>query len=283
MRFGVFASCLLHVSAIGLAFLSLPESWRSKVVSEPVVPIELIREAELAAKTSVPAAAPKPDPQLKPEPAPQPDPPKVAEAKPQPKPEPTKPEPKPEPPKVAEAKPQPKSEPAKPQPKPEPAKPQPKPQPKPSDDLDLDRLAAVVDRTRRDPTPQGQGAAQQQADRPRPQVGAGDRLAASDVAKMKAAVGRCWSVTALAGAPDANRLVVLLQFELNRDGTLSGAPRVANAMQINMSGNRFWKVAEQTAIRALVSCQPYDFLSADRYEVWREMELNFDPSEMAGY
>lgn len=281
MRFGVFASVLLHLCAVGLAFVSLPEGWRSRIVSEPVVPIELISLAELAERTSVPAAAPTPAPVEEPRPEPpaptpqpQPEPPpqRVAEA-PRPEPEPPKPEPQPEP----------KPEPPKPEPKPEPPKPQPKPPPK-SDELDLDRLAAVVDRARRDPQPQGAPPeTTQQADRAQQQVGAGDRLAASDIAKMKAAVSRCWSVSALAGAPDANRLVVLLQFELNRDGTLQGPPRVANAMQINLSGNRFWKVAEQTAIRAVVACQPYDFLAQDRYSAWREMEVNFDPSEMAGY
>jgi len=62
MRFGVLASVLLHVCAVGLAFLSLPEFLRTKVVDAPVIPVELIREAELAEKTSVPAAAAKPKP-----------------------------------------------------------------------------------------------------------------------------------------------------------------------------------------------------------------------------
>ncbi|MEE2690648.1 MAG: hypothetical protein VX640_03800 [Pseudomonadota bacterium] len=282
MRFGVIASVLLHLAAIGLAFISLPESWRSKVVSEPVVPIELIREAELAEKTSVPAAAPKP----KPEEEKKPEPPAPKE---EPKPEPPKPQPKaePEPAKLAEA-PKPKPEPVpekKPEPPKEKPKEQPKPKPKPkTDELDFDRLAAVVDKAKKEEAkPEAPSETTLEAEKARAAVGAGDRLTASDISKMKAAVGRCWSVSALAGAPDANKLVVQLEFELNRDGTLIGAPRVANSMQINLSGNRFWKVAEQTAIRAVVSCQPYDFLSPDRYNTWREMELVFDPSEMAGY
>lgn len=282
MRFGVIASVLLHLAAIGLAFISLPESWRSKVVSEPVVPIELIREAELAEKTSVPAAAPKP----KPEEEKKPEPPAPKE---EPKPEPPKPQPKaePEPAKLAEApkaKPEPVPE-KKPEPPKEKPKEQPKPKPKPkTDELDFDRLAAVVDKAKKEEAkPEAPSETTLEAEKARAAVGAGDRLTASDISKMKAAVGRCWSVSALAGAPDANKLVVQLEFELNRDGTLVGAPRVANSMQINLSGNRFWKVAEQTAIRAVVSCQPYDFLSPDRYNTWREMELVFDPSEMAGY
>ena len=60
MRFGLVASILLHLCAIGLLFVSLPASWRSKIDVEPYVPIALISKAELAEKTSVPAAATKP-------------------------------------------------------------------------------------------------------------------------------------------------------------------------------------------------------------------------------
>jgi len=100
---------------------------------------------------------------------------------------------------------------------------------------------------------------------------------------MRAAVKRCWQAGAIIGAPEPEKLVVLVEFELNRDGSLVGQPRVANATQINLSGNRFWKVAEQNAVRAVVGCQPYSFLPQDQYETWKELELNFDPSQMAGF
>lgn len=291
MRFGLFASILLHLAVAGLAFLSLPESWRTRIVNEPVVPIELISAAELAKLTSVPAARPEPEPEPQPEtaPAPEPDPapPVAEEARPEParappqkvaaaEPEPVKPEPEPEP----EPKPESKPEPPKPQPRPEPPKPKPR-----EEELDLDRLAALVDKARDRQPAAAQAPAEtaQQADRPQPRIGAGDRLTASDRAKMKAAVARCWNVTALAGAPEANKLVVTVEFELNRDGTLAGQPRVANATQIALSGNRFWKAAEQTALRAIISCQPYDFLPQERYDDWKAWAINFDPSEMAGY
>ncbi len=268
MRFSVTASILLHASALGLAFLSLPENWRSKVISEPVVPISILSKAELDELTSVPAQQPKPveepveqleppAPELVEEPAPE-----IPEPTIEVEPEPAKPEPKPE---------------AKPKP-PEPKPPTPKPKP---DELDLDRLSALVDKEReKDP---GAPAATADADRPQEQVGAGDRLTASDLAKMRAAVGRCWQTQSLIGAPEPEKLLVQVQIELNQDGTLKGQPRVVNALQINLSGNQFWKVAEQVAVRAVISCQPYNFLAADRYHVWREMQLNFDPREMAGF
>lgn len=271
MRFGVFASLLLHACAMGLAFISLPDFLRTKVVDAPVIPIDLIDEAEFAEMTSVPAMAPKPEP--KEEKPPEPPKPKVEEPKPTPK---------------AEAEPEPKPEPApekKPEPKPEAVKPKPERKPKPkSEDLDLDALSALVDKSRKaEPSSSEDSSAVLEADRAQEAIGAGDRLTATEIDKMRAAVSRCWNASAIIGAPEPEKLVVVLDIDLNRDGTLAGAPRVVNALEINLSGNRFWKVAEQNAIRAVQACQPYDFLDPARYQDWKAFTLNFDPSQMAGF
>lgn len=275
MRFGVVASGLLHLCVIGLAFVSLPDAFRTRIEPEPYVPIEIISEAELALKTSVPAMSKKPE--VKPEP-PKPAPEKVEEPKPKPFEE-KKPEPKKEP-EPAPVAPKPEVK------KPEPEKPKPKPKPAPKkepEELDFDRLSALVDKEKsKEEQPEDPIESILQGDRDQKQVGAGDKLSASDTAKMQAAIMRCWNTSALVGAPEPEKLLVQVQFELNRDGSLRSHPRVANALQINLSGNQFWKVAEQVAIRAVVSCAPYSFLSPDRYDAWKEMELNFDPSVMAG-
>ncbi|MEM9262576.1 MAG: hypothetical protein AAGA22_03270, partial [Pseudomonadota bacterium] len=112
MRFGVFASFLLHASAIGLAFVSLPEELRTVVEAEPFIPVELIAEAEYAERTSVPAATPDPEPEPEPqepeveEPAPVEAEPEPVEA-PEPEPIAPDPEPEPEPEEVTEPEPEP--------------------------------------------------------------------------------------------------------------------------------------------------------------------------------
>lgn len=272
MRFGVVVSLLLHACAVGLAFISLPAFLRTKVVEAPVIPIELIEEAELAEKTSVPAAAPKPKPKAeKP-----PDLPKPEEIKPKPAPK-VEPEKKPEPQPVPEPE-------AK---KPEPVKPKPKPveKPKPkAEDLDLDALSALVDKSRKpEVASESDSEAVLEADRAREAIGAGDRLTASEIDKMRAAVSRCWNASAIIGAPEPEKLVVEIDIDLNRDGSLSGRPRVVNALEISLSGNRFWKVAEQNAVRAVELCAPYDFFDPARYQEWKAFTLNFDPSLMAGF
>lgn len=267
MRFGVVASVLLHCLALAAGFLFLPRTLPA--IETPFIPVALIDKAELADEVSVPEAAPK----VKPEPPkeePKPAPPeetKAAEATPPPEVAP--------PPKPPEAtRPDPKAE-----KKPEPPKKEP-PKPK-SDALDLDALAAVVSKEKQK-APAGQSAPLQ-SETPQARQGVGAKLTTTEEAQMQAAIRKCWNLNAIAGAPDAKSLIVIAAFELNRDGTLAGAPRSVNGAQIALSGNRFWKAAEQSALRAIIQCQPYSFLTPGRYDVWREMELKFDPSVAAGY
>ncbi|MEZ5921024.1 MAG: hypothetical protein R3C60_06685 [Parvularculaceae bacterium] len=281
MRFGVAASILLHACLIGFAFVSLPSFLRTKIIEAPVVPIELISEAELAKETSVPAAAPKPKPEeKKPEPEEKPAPqPKAEEKAPEPEPAPL-PEPKKEEPKKEEPKPEAKKE----EPKPPVEKPKPTPKPKPkNDDLDLDALSALVDKAKKE-APSGEVAdAVEEADQPRARIGTGDRLTASEIDKMRAAISRCWNAGAIIGAPNPEKLIVVIDIDLNRDGSLKGDPRVVNALEISLSGNRFWQVAQQNAVRAVIACQPYDFFDQTRYNEWSAFSLHFDPSQMAGF
>lgn len=280
MRFGVVVSVLLHLTIVGAAFVSLPSNWRPDVEPEPFIPLDLIEEAELDLTTSVPAAAPEPVEEPEPEPEP-------AEPEPEPEPEPPAPVEEPEPEPAPEPEPEPEPAPVEPEPEPdpepEPVKPEPKPEPK-EETLDLAALSQLIDKEREKETHTSETPAEAsvEAEESRAAIGPGDRLTASDQAKMRAAVQRCWNTGAVIGAPEPEKLIVVLEIDLNRDGSLRGAPRVANALQINLSGNRFWKVAEQTAVRAVVSCAPYDFLPQDRYDTWKEFRLNFDPSQMVG-
>ena len=60
----------------------------------------------------------------------------------------------------------------------------------------------------------------------------------------------------------------------NEDGTLIGYPAVANR-----GASPFFQAAADSAVRAVYQCQPYA-LPDDKYALWRDMILNFDPSDM---
>jgi colicin import membrane protein len=189
-----------------------------------------------------------------------PDPPKpVAESKPKEEPKPI--EKKPDPPKVdpiAEAL---KKEEKKPPPKPQAqaAAPQP-PKPKAERTFDQSKIAALLDK--RDPTRQAI---------------AGDTLnsnAALGLSKGKAAdnsatwgamfqsqVERCWKKPY--GGIESQNPEAAFVIRLKRDGTLEGAPTPEGT-----PGTPYLRVYQESALRAIIECQPYN-LPAAYFDEWK--------------
>ncbi len=62
---------------------------------------------------------------------------------------------------------------------------------------------------------------------------------------------------------------------LKQDGSLSADPRV-----LNRSTNPFFQVAAESALRAVRTCAPFDFLPVAKYETWKDIEINFNPEFM---
>jgi colicin import membrane protein len=282
-----FISAALHVAILLFVLVSLPSSSMSPLVA---VPVDLATQADIPklkagmkdAKDDAPLAGkPKPQKQevvkensAKPEetpPAPQP---KEAEK--------PKPEPKKEEPKKAENKPAAKKEEAKkaePKPKVKQAEtPKPKPNPdaaakKKGSDFDTDRIAALLNKipdASNEPTPN------ELAEETKPVKGqtSGRDLSISvnEIDALRARIAQCWSPPP--GGLGAGDTVVKLRLKLNEDGTLVGYPTVANS-----GASPFFQAAADSAVRAVYQCQPYA-LPADKYALWRDMILNFDPSDM---
>jgi outer membrane biosynthesis protein TonB len=189
-----------------------------------------------------------------------PDPPKpVAESKPKEEPKPI--EKKPDPPKVdpiAEAL---KKEEKKPPPKPQAqaAAPQP-PKPKAERTFDQSKIAALLDK--RDPTRQAV---------------TGDTLnsnAALGLSKGKAAdnsatwgsmfqsqVERCWKKPY--GGLDAENPQIVIDIRLKRDGTLETSP-----LPEGTPATPYLRVYQESALRAIIECQPYN-LPAAYFDEWK--------------
>lgn len=75
---------------------------------------------------------------------------------------------------------------------------------------------------------------------------------------------------------DAELLVTVLSFELNRDGTLRGAPRVISQSGINDSNKAQASLHAERAIRAVQLAAPFN-LPEEHYERWRRVtEWRFD-------
>lgn len=206
--------------------------------------------------------------------------PKVSEPKPEAKPakteaKPSEAEKKPDPKPDAEAlkkdeskKPEPKKDEAKvTAPKKPPQPPQPKFDPK-----QIEQRLALLDKR----APQRHAAAGDVLSS-QPTLGAPNgnapRLSQNEMDALRARLAACWNLPA--GAADAKDLNVEVQMLLRQDGSLSAEPKV-----LNRSANPFFQVAAESALRAIRTCAPFDFLPVAKYEAWKDIEINFNPQYM---
>jgi outer membrane biosynthesis protein TonB len=295
MRKSTFISAALHTAILLFALVAFPAA---KMEHAPLVaiPVDLATPSELTkikagtadAKDEAPLAgkrkeekpeavkeaankaeqAPeeKPKAEQKPEEKPKPETPKEAA----PKPEAKKPEVK-----KADAK-KPEEKPAKP--KEAAAAPPKKPKPPASAkkrDFNTDRIAALLNKIPdavnepnpvlpSDETPSKKVRGQSD--------GTQMTMSVNEIDALRSRIAQCWSPPP--GGLGAGQIVVKLRLKLNEDGTLVGYPTVANS-----GSSPFFQAAADSAVRAVYQCQPYS-LPSDKYALWRDMILNFDPSEM---
>jgi hypothetical protein len=280
----VLLSGALHVVTILILVIGLP-SFVSLPEVAPPIPVELV-ELEEEPSEATPKPKPKPDPEKQAEPEPEP---QQAEVPPAPEPEPIAPEPEPEPEQVV-LPPEPEPEPPEPEAEPEPekelAESPPMPSKKPTlkvpvpdqpEEAEENRLTSIL----RNVEKLKEQQAARPAEDPEPSEAA-PRAQASRFEVMELAraiqqqMSACWRIEP--GARDAQDLIVQVHVLLNRDGSVLRASIVDNS---RMATDAFYRSAAENARRAILSCQPFE-LPPKRYEVWREMKLTFNPSEMFG-
>lgn len=89
-------------------------------------------------------------------------------------------------------------------------------------------------------------------------------------------IAKCWTIPA--GARDAKDMSVLLDISLEKDGTVKSV-EIADKARYK-SGDKFYQVMAESAVRAVRKCSPLKNLPQDKYDSWAELELNFDPKEV---
>ena len=258
---GALLSLFLHAGVVFSALVYFPAASRLAADSV-VIPIELVTISDV---TNVRAARREPEPEIE-EPLPE-------EEPPAPEPEPIEPEPEAAPeiiPPAPQEEPEPEPEPVVPDPEPDPVEPEPEPEPEqprntaPSFD-DLGDLANEVSRLQnRADADQGDNRAA---------VGNGTDNTATIQAAFQAQINRC--VRANLDAPSNMDLRVSVEVRLDRDGSLSQPPRLLNEARIRNSSNPFLRVAGDRALRAVITCAPYQ-LPPQNYQEWRLLQVNVD-------
>lgn len=286
MRTGLAVSSLAHAVVLGWGLITFAPSPldmpRTEAMPVDLVPITDVTQLQAGARNAPKKEQPKQAAEKVAEPKQAPEP-KKEQPKPEVKtaaaPPPPPPETKPEPtPKKQEVKPDTKPDQAT---TPQPPKRQP-PKPKTTEtaqaqtpkqrDFNPDQIAALLDRRE----PQRQRTATEIAPTASfgTSIGNASRLTQSEIDALRAQIQACWNPPV--GAENAQELIVRLRVQFRTDGTLSAEP-----VLMNNGSSQYFRVAAESAMRAVRRCQPYT-LPAAKYEVWRDVEVTFDPRDMFG-
>lgn len=255
-------SAVLHAGLIGATLFTFAKTLDISDESPPMIPVDLVTIADKTniAPTAKPAPVIKPD-EITPQPQqlqmPTPVPPQQdAQETPDESPsEPaiTPPAPTPTP----ELKPQQQAAPAKLKPK-------------------ADQFAALLNKLT---APAATTSNAKPADRTVKGIGQMNAMTMDLVDALRDQISQCWN--APVGAPHAEQLVVTIEVFLNPDGSVAQPPQLTSDSASAAPGNPFMRAAGDAAMRAIYVCAPYK-LPADRYSIWRDITVTFDPRKMVG-
>lgn len=263
-RIGLAVAIVAHAALVALLLLR-PHA-APVVVPPDRIDVTISDDVGLKSTSPEPQAEAAPDiaPEIgeppPPEPVTQPPAPRVE----QPKPEPPKPVVKPEPPKPV---PRPVAKPTnRPTPQP-PARPGPAPSARPSAQPGATRVGA--DFLKGVPGARASGAAHN----PPAQV-AGPQVQASLLGAISRAVRPHWQGKVPEGA-DSEKLVTILRWNLNRDGSLAGRPELVRQEGITDANRPQAARHAEQAIRAVQLAAPFD-LPDQYYDTWKRVTIRFD-------
>lgn len=273
---GLAIAAAAHVALLVVLSLSPP----GKTVKPPPKRMEVTFSEEIANQSTSPdpmaeaapdvapeLGEPQPEPVVQPQPLPEP--PKPVPAPPQAKPVPAPPKPAPQPqPKPAPAKPAP----PKPQAKPAPAKSAPA---KPADESPRRRPDAPAGGSRigSDFLKGIPGATRPGTAKTPPAAAIGPEVKSSLASAVARQVKAHWVGPQ---GVDIDKLVTVLAWDLNPDGSLAGRPRVVSQTGITPANEAQAKRHAELAIRAVQLAAPFD-LPSEYYSNWKRISaFRFD-------
>lgn len=145
----------------------------------------------------------------------------------------------------------------------------------PTDDVKSNNMTEDIKAAEKPPEPDRSVDDRPVVDRP-----VGDRrdssieMSISEIDALRGRISRCWSPPV--GVRGVEALIIRLRITLNQDGTLAAPPRL-----LSKGEGAAFRAAADSAGRAVRRCAPYD-LPLQKYDKWRDIEMNFDPREMLG-
>ena len=140
--------------------------------------------------------------------------------------------------------------------------------------IDTNQIAALIDKAKEEEAIKQKKADKVTQSSKKNSFATGLTLSQEDA--LRAQIFGCWSVPL--GLPYDEDLLVRIKLELKQDGTIMKS-EILDHQRMNRPGQKFYKVLAESALRAVRLCQPLK-VPPTGYEKWKNIQLNFNPTEM---
>ena len=140
--------------------------------------------------------------------------------------------------------------------------------------IDTNQIAALIDKAKQDEALTQKSDSKITQSNQKNSFATGLTLSQEDA--LRAQIFGCWSVPL--GLPYDEDLLVRIKLNLKKDGTISKS-EILDHERMNRPGQKFYKILAESALRAVRICQPLK-VPPTGYDNWKELQLNFNPSEM---
>ena len=140
--------------------------------------------------------------------------------------------------------------------------------------IDTNQIAALIDKAKVEETVKQKKRDKITQSSQKNSFATGLSLSQEDA--LRAQIFGCWSVPL--GLPYDEDLLVRIKLSLKKDGTITKS-EILDHQRMNRPGQKFYKVLAESALRAVRLCQPLK-VPPTGYDKWKEIQLNFNPTEM---
>jgi outer membrane biosynthesis protein TonB len=100
-------------------------------------------------------------------------------------------------------------------------------------------------------------------------------LSQSEIDALRRRLAECWNPPV--GAVNAGNLKVVMRVLFRQDGSVANVPQLVAGPP-----STFGPAMAESAKRAILTCQPFKMLRPENYEMWKDIEITFDPKDMFG-
>ena len=140
--------------------------------------------------------------------------------------------------------------------------------------IDTNQIAALIDKAKEEEAVKNKSTNKLTQSSVKNSFATGLTLSEEDA--LRAQIFGCWSIPL--GLPYDDNLLVRIKLELKKDGTIIKS-EILDHERMNQPSQKFYKILAESALRAVRLCQPLK-VPPTGYEKWKNIQLNFDPTEM---